>query len=210
MNKASTSKPCLFTFGHSDRKMPEFLSLLTRHRIDVIADVRSRPYSHFHAQFNREMLAESLKRVGVRYLFLGRELGARRSETESYRDKQARYDLICRLPAFREGLERLKRGIADHRICLLCAEKDPITCHRTILVCRHLRSEPIDILHILDDGSLETTERAEARLLDLVGLPHTHLFQDRSQLIEEAYDLQGNRIAYTENEVSPIADGAMA
>lgn len=210
MIESNGAKPCLFTVGHSDHEMPEFVSLLARHGVTAIADVRSQPYSRFNGQFNRETLAELLKRAGIQYVFLGRELGARRSERESYRGKQARYDLIARLPAFREGLDRLRKGLRTHRISLLCAEKDPLTCHRTILVCRHLRSEPIDIRHILEDGSIETTEQAETRLLDTVGLPPTHLFKDRSELIEHAYDLQGERIAFTESDAPPVPSGGKA
>lgn len=202
--------PCLFTIGHSDHEMPAFVSLLVRHRVTAIADVRSQPYSRFHGQFNRDVLAESLKRAGIQYVFLGKELGARRAERESYRGKQARYDLIARLPAFREGLERLRRGVSTLRIALLCAEKDPITCHRTVLVCRHLRKDPIQILHILEDGSIETTDQVEARLLDTVKLPSEHLFRVRSELIEEAYDLQGERIAYRESELPSALNGVEA
>jgi uncharacterized protein (DUF488 family) len=197
----------LFTIGHSDHETPEFLSLVARHGVDAIADVRSQPYSRFHSQFNRETLAGSLKNAGIQYVFLGRELGARRTEADSYVEKTARYDLISRLPAFREGLDRLRRGLASHRIALLCAEKDPITCHRTILICRHLRGHAIDIRHILDDGGIETNEQAESRLLEAVGLPPTHLFLSRADLIEQAYDLQGERIAYTESEAPQVASG---
>lgn len=210
MIEINSTDTCLFTIGHSNHEMSEFVSLLTRHGITAIADVRSHPYSRFHGQFNREVLAECLNRAEIQYVFLGRELGARRSERESYRENQARYDLIARLPAFREGLSRLRRGLITHRIALLCAEKDPITCHRTVLVCRHLRSEPIRIQHILDDGSIETMEQAEARLLEAVKLPSEHLFRPRSELIEEAYDMQAERIAYTESEAQPMPNGARA
>lgn len=207
MIERTTRKSDLFTIGHSDHEMSDFISLLARYGINVVADVRSHPYSRFHAQFNRETLAESLKRAGVQYVFLGRELGARRSERETYEGGQARYDRIARLPLFRDGLDRLRRGIISHRIVLLCAERDPITCHRTVLVCRQLRSDPIDIRHILDDGAIETMEQAENRLLDAVGLPPTHLFHSRSELIEQAYELQGDRIAYTESEATVESGG---
>jgi uncharacterized protein (DUF488 family) len=210
MIESTTTKPSLFTIGHSDHEISEFISLITRHGVNVIADVRSQPYSHYSRQFNRETFAELLKHAGIQYVFLGRELGARRTERESYKDKRARYDLISRLPAFREGLERLRHGLATYRIALLCAEKDPITCHRTILVCRHLRSEHIDIWHILEDGLIETNEQAESRLLKIVGLPTADLFHDRSELIELAYDLQGERIAYMESESSPIQNEDVA
>jgi uncharacterized protein (DUF488 family) len=193
-------KPTLFTIGHSDHQLAEFFSLLNQHGIDTIADVRSQPYSRFHAQFNRETLAVALKRVGVGYAFLGRELGARRSEPESYRNGQARYDLIQQLPAFQAGLDWIRERAGSQRIALLCAEKDPLTCHRTILVCRHLRPASLAIAHVLEDGTVETTEQAESRLLDLVGLPPAHLFCSKTDLIEQAYDLQAERIAFRESE----------
>jgi uncharacterized protein (DUF488 family) len=207
MSEFSVSTPCLFTIGHSDHELAHFVSLLARHGVNAIVDVRSQPYSRFHGQFNRETVAEVLRIAGIEYLFLGRELGARRIERESYRKGQARYDLIRGLPAFAVGLNRLRQEACSRRICLLCAEKDPITCHRTILVCRYLRGDAIDIRHILDDGSTETTEQAETRLLDSVGLPTANLFQDRFQLVEEAYDIQAERIAYTESEASQVLDG---
>jgi uncharacterized protein (DUF488 family) len=201
--------PCLYTIGHSDHEMTGFVCLLARHGISVVADVRSQPYSRFHGQFNRDTLAELLKRNSFKYVFLGQELGARRTEPESYQNGQARYDLIRRLPAFQEGLRRIRSGMASHRVALLCAEKDPITCHRMVLVCRCLRSEPIVIRHILHDGSVEPNEKAELRLLEAVGLPTTDLFHDRDQLIERAYDIQSERIAYSEVE-TPIGGGVRA
>lgn len=204
------ARPCLFTIGHSDHEMPVFVAILARHGVTAVADVRSHPYSRFHGQFNRETMAELLKRSGIQYVFLGRELGARRSEKESYHERQARYDLIARLPAFREGLDRLRRGVHTHRIALVCAEKDPITCHRTVLVCRHLRADPIDIRHILGNGSVETMDQIETRLLEAAKLPAEHLFRPRSELIEHAYDLQGERIAFTESDSPSVASGGTA
>src|SRR5687768_15013980 len=183
MTDAAVLRPSLFTIGHSNHEMAKFVALLAQHGVTAIVDVRSQPYSRFTPQFNRETLAEAMKRAGVHYVFFGRELGARRSERESYRDGQARYDLIKNLPAFQEGLDRIRHGVAAQRIALMCAEKDPITCHRTVLVCRHLRGEPFDIRHILEDGTIETQEQAESRLLDLAGLPPGNLFQSRGELI---------------------------
>jgi len=210
MIENTATKPSLFTIGHSDHEMPELIALLTRHGVNAVADVRSRPYSRFHGQFNRETLAEALHRVSIQYVFLGRELGARRIEPESYQNGQARYDLISRLPAFHDGLDRLRHGLASHRTALLCAEKDPITCHRMVLVCRQLRFESIEIRHILENGSIETTDQVEARLLEAVELPTEDLFHNREQLIEQAYDIQAERIAYVEAERPVLADGGQA
>lgn len=188
--------PGLFTVGHSNHAFDDFLTLLRTAGVDAIADVRSSPYSRFNPQFNREALAAALERAGVRYAFLGRELGARREEPECYDGSTACYELIARSPLFRRGLDRVRRGAATHRLALLCAEKDPLTCHRMILVCRHLRADGGPITHVHDDGRLESHADAESRLLALCGLDGGDLFHTREELVERAYDMQGARIAY--------------
>lgn len=200
------TRPRLLTIGHSNHSWPVFLDLLVRHGVTAIADVRSQPYSRFNPHFKRERLAELLKEAGLGYVFLGVELGARRSEPEAYDERrQARYDLVRPLPAFQRGLDRIRQGVATHQIAVMCAEKDPITCHRTILVCHALRDElfdrgPFEIAHILADGSLESMDEAETRLLALTGVPQHDLFADRAALIDQAYAIQAARIAYVDRE----------
>jgi uncharacterized protein (DUF488 family) len=188
----------LFTIGHSDHEAGAFLDLLRRHNIAALADVRSSPYSRRHPQFNREALAAHVGRAGIRYVFLGAELGARRTEPECYENGKARYPLIARSASFARGLERVREGAGAYRIALMCAEKDPLTCHRAILVCRHLRDTLSPIQHIREDGRLESHEELESRLLATAGLPEGDLFQSREELLEQAYDWQGDRIAYEE------------
>lgn len=198
MTASNADCPTLYTIGHSNHGWDNFVSIVQSHGITAVADVRSSPYSRFNPQFNRESMAHEFGRAGVSYVFLGVELGARRSEPECYSGQCARYDLIERSPLFQAGLQRLRAGLERHRIALLCAEKDPITCHRMILVCRALRGDAIRIEHILDDGSLESTRDAETRLLAATGMPESDLFLDREALVEEAYRRQGLRIAWTE------------
>jgi len=197
MPDESTQSRSLLTVGHSNHECDQFLALLQRHQVTAIADVRSQPYSQYTPQFNRETLESALRRRRIQYVFMGNELGARRAERECYLAGQARYELIAKLPLFQAGLERVKRGIETHRVALMCSEKDPLTCHRTILVCRHLRAA-INISHILENGMLESHEQAETRLLTLAGLPEADLFHGRAELIERAYDLQGEQIAFRE------------
>jgi uncharacterized protein (DUF488 family) len=195
----------LFTIGHSNHEQAAFLALLQRHQISVLADVRSSPYSRYTPQFNREQLKTALQTVGVGYVFLGEELGARRSEPDCYVQGKADYNRIAKAPAFLKGLERVKTGAASHRVALMCAEKDPLTCHRTILVCRNLRDAGLDIRHILETGELETHADAEARLLREMKLGHEDLFLSSDERLAEAYAKQGERIAYTEAQAQEPA-----
>ena len=187
----------LFTIGHSTQTWEQFLALLVQHRVEAIGDVRSSPYSARFPQFNRDMLDRALRAANIRYVFLGDELGARRAERECYVDGVARYDRIARTTAFRAGLERVETGVARFRLALMCAEIDPLECHRTILVCRQFRND-MDIWHILGDGSLESHTDAENRLLAEEKVPGDDLFTPREELIAKAYDRRGGKIAYHE------------
>lgn len=198
MNEKHLSTQTLFTIGHSNHELDQFVELLHQHNVTAIADVRSSPYSRFNPQFNRDVLEIAMRRHRIHYAYVGDQLGARRSETDCYVDRKARYDLIAKTPTFAEGLSRIRRGLADHQVALMCAEKDPLMCHRTILICRHLRESAIEIAHILEDGSLESMRQAEDRLLALMRLPSQNLFRSKDELIEEAYDKQAEKIAYVE------------
>ena len=192
-----TTNNTLYTIGHSDHELPHLISILMHHHITAVADVRSHPYSRLHAQYNQDIISRMLRRNGIHYVHLGAEFGARRDELDCYVNGQAKYDLIANLPAFRKGLSRLREGIKRQTIALFCAEHDPITCHRMILICRQLRYDPIDILHILRDGSLENNHDSEIRLVKSTGDQPSHLFKSEDHIVNEAYDRQSLRIAYT-------------
>jgi uncharacterized protein (DUF488 family) len=193
----------LFTIGHSDHELAKLVALLRQHRVAVAADVRSQPYSARLPQFNKELLERGLREQGLQYVFLGRELGARRDEPECYAAGQARYDLVAKTVAFAKGLQRVRTGLEKCSVALLCAEKDPLTCHRTILVCRHLRGPGISIQHIHEDGRLESHEAAEERLLQITGDAEPFMFSSRQEQIERAYDRQGLKIAFRQNAPDP-------
>jgi len=187
----------LFTIGHSTHPLLRFLDFLTEYKISAICDVRSQPYSRQSPQFNREPFQKELSRINVSYVFLGEELGARASDLSCYKVGKVQYDRIAATPFFLRGITRLKRGIKDYRVALMCAEKDPLCCHRTILICRHIKTLDLSIRHILYSGQIELHEASEKRLLKLVGIDQWNLFQSFSDPLERAYDLQGQRIAYT-------------
>jgi uncharacterized protein (DUF488 family) len=190
----------LFTIGHSNHSIEHLIDLLKKHEVSAVADVRSAPFSRYNPQFNREPLQRSIQDAGMEYVFLGRELGARSQDPHCYVDGKLQFDLLAATELFRSGLARLLKGMESYRIALLCAEKDPITCHRMILVCRHTRAEAAEILHILEDGGIENNRQSERRLMRSLGIPETHLFATPEELVEKAYDTQGRRIAFEEKE----------
>lgn len=136
------------------------------HKIDAVADVRSAPYSGYNPQYNKASLEKALKNQGIAYVFLGKELGARREESECYRDGNIDYELVQKLPLFESGIERLLQGVSKMRVAMMCAEKDPLHCHRYGLIASYLGNTVIDIQHILADGSLKSQQEFESESSD--------------------------------------------
>jgi hypothetical protein len=176
----------LFTIGHSNHAVEHLLELLRRHQIDVVADVRSRPYSRFVPHFSRERLARLLEEAGIGYLYLGGELGGKPPRGEAPATALDYPDRI-RQPKFQGGVERLLTAARERRVALLCRERDPLDCHRLHLICRYVRPLVDRIGHILPDGALETQEATERRLLERVSTPQGLLFEPGDPL-ERAYD----------------------
>jgi uncharacterized protein (DUF488 family) len=196
----------LFTIGYSNRSIEDLIALLKQHKITALCDVRSAPYSSRNPQYNREIFKQSLKLHNIEYVFLGEELGARPKDLSCYVEGKAIYEKIAATMLFKKGLERVKLGLRKgYTLALMCAEKDPMTCHRTILICRNLRGQDVDIQHIIDDHTIETQTDLEKRLIAQLKLyPDMFKDTDPNTLIERAYDEQGDRIACVEKgELEP-------
>lgn len=157
------TRPTVYSIGHSNHTIDRFLELLAVHDIQVVADVRTAPFSRYSTQFNKDALASSLKRNEIGYVFLGRELGGR-PDGDQYYDAEGhvRYDRLSQAELFREGIERLQRGAQGHRVAMLCSEGDPTHCHRHLLIARVLDSLGVAVVHIETDGT--TTTYGEAAL----------------------------------------------
>ena len=209
-----------FTIGHSNHAIETFIELLHQHQVTALADVRSSPYSRRFPQFNQSALKTALKTANIAYVPLGDNLGARPRDRNCYVDGMARYDLIAATEAFKIGLNRLIQGSQKYQISLMCAEQDPIVCHRAILICPHLKNAGLEIHHIHKNGDLETNEDLENRVLkqnnlykslaelenpvkqlSLFDLQPTQTLEkplSRAELVEKAYQLQSEKVAYTE------------
>ena len=193
----------VLTIGHSNHALEKFIELLRRHRVNALADVRSAPYSRFNPQFNREPLAASLKAEGIAYVYLGRELGGRPGDRACYDDEgRILYHRVAATEPFHRGLERVVDGAVRFRIALMCAEKEPLHCHRTLLVAHELDKRGVGVAHIHADGRLESHGDAMDCLVELIGLqPDGDLFrrsQPRAELIAEAVERQAKRAAFVD------------
>lgn len=198
----------VFTVGHSSRSTADLVAVLRAFGVSAIADVRSQPYSRLHPQFCREPLARELKRSGVAYVFLGSELGARPDDHTIYVNGTVSFERLSASSYFKSGLARVLKGSERYRIALLCAERDPLGCHRAILVARHLAVRGATIQHILDANMLESHEALEARLLRTLGLPDADMFRSREELVADGYRSQESRIAYRTPDAKGEGPGA--
>ncbi|MEK7468645.1 MAG: DUF488 domain-containing protein [Planctomycetota bacterium] len=187
----------ILTVGHSNHPTEKLIELLRTHGVTAIADVRSAPFSRHSPQFNRETLEAILKREELEYVFLGRELGARSDDRSCYDAAgQVQYGRLASTDLFRSGLQRVLEGAEKHRLALMCAEKEPLECHRTLLVSLELAKQGVSIFHILASGQLESHDETLDRLLQMEKLGGADLFRSRADKLSEACARQEKRIAY--------------
>ena len=187
----------VLTIGHSRHPLAAFVTLLRCYEVAKVFDVRSTPYSRFNPQFNRESLARNLTACGIEYVFFGVELGGRSDDPSCYENGRIRYDRVAATPSFRQGLDRVVQDTDGRPVALMCAEKEPLNCHRTLLVAQALTARGVPVGHILADGGLETHAAAMERLLALHGgTQQGELFASPGGRIEWAVARQAERIGY--------------
>jgi uncharacterized protein (DUF488 family) len=196
----------LFSVGHSNHDPPALLALLRRAGVTAVADVRSSPYSRRLPQFNREALEAALRREGIAYAHLGSPLGGRPANRALYdADGRVDYEQVRRTAGFQAGLGRVLTCLQTHSVAMLCAEDDPLDCHRGLMITPAVRERGVSPLHLRKDGAVETTDDMERRLLRETGLADEWeggLFaplltaDDRRAVLAEAYRRMTRRKAY--------------
>jgi uncharacterized protein (DUF488 family) len=190
----------IFTLGHSSHHLDHFVDLLKRHHVTAVCDIRSQPYSRRNPQFNSGELRNFLVGHRISYAFLGRELGARSEDPSCYLDGKVQYDRLAMTDSFRIGLQSIRENMSKQCLALVCAERDPLECHRAILVGRFLTALGIAVNHILENGELESQARVLERLIGrLYKDNETDMFRSPSEIIEDAYAIQSAKIAFDEN-----------
>jgi uncharacterized protein (DUF488 family) len=177
----------IYSIGHSNHDWSAFARLIGKAEIGAIADVRSNPASRL-PHFNRSALRDRLNASGVSYLFMGIELGGR--PTDGVPDYQA----MAATSLFTEGIAQVEQIAARTRLALMCSEYEPLTCHRCLLIGRHLTERRADVAHILRDGTIEPYYVTEDRLLALTRLTNADLVSSRADRLGAAYRAQSIRI----------------
>ncbi len=186
----------VFTIGHSNHESDVFVTLLRKHGVNVVVDVRSAPYSRYLPHFNKQVLQATLGNAGIDYAFLGKELGGQPPDRACYdADGRIMYDKLAETAAFSNGIEYVVHNASASRIALTCSEKEPLDCHRTLLISQVLVKRGVAVAHIRADGHLESHDDAMNRLLDSFKLPYNgDLFRSREAVIEDAAARQAQRV----------------
>lgn len=157
----------IFTIGYGNRSADDFLKLLRRYGVAVLADIRSKPFSRFRPQFSKHALAGILKEAGIGYVFMGETLGGRPEDPACYTDGVVDYGKVRGREFFGRGLdelERIQREAGGRPVVIMCAELEPQRCHRALLVGAALVERGVEVRHIDERGELVGQEDVEGRL----------------------------------------------
>ncbi len=184
----------MLTIGHSNLPLDQFLARLKAHGVSTIIDVRSVPLSRRFPWFSGRILAERLKSKGIGYVMMGNSLGGRPCDPSLYANGMADYTAMAAAADFQAAIAQLCGRMAQERLCLMCAESEPLDCHRCLLVARALAGRGCNIGHIRGDGTLEPHAATEERLLGELQCGED-LFHDRRMLLDEAYRARATRSA---------------
>lgn len=176
--QTATDAPEIFTIGHSNQPMEKFLGLLSQHAIRLVVDSRSNPHSKYVPHFDREPLSSYLESHGIRYVYMGGELGGRPPEAEYY-DAEGRvlYYRVAESARFKTGISRLLAESRKFRVAVLCSEEDPNHCHRRLLIARVLTDHGVCVQHIRGSGVLESESQLRAEEVS----PQLEMFEAAEQ-----------------------------
>ena len=192
----------IYTIGHSNHEIGTFLNLLRATNIDMIVDVRSAPFSKMYPHFNRETLESSLKENMIGYLFLGDLIGGRSRNRKDYENGQVVYSRLAAKDDYQTTIRRVFDGSTKFEIALMCSEKEPLDCHRTLLISQSLSALGAQVAHIYADGKIESHSEVLSRLLNIYNLDTPDLFGADDDRLQEALLRQEKKIAYSDEEMS--------
>ena len=159
-----SKQPTIYTLGHSRHSFDDFAALAKRHSVDMIVDVRGQPWSRFNPQFNRETFQAALEDAGLGYRWEGERLSGRPVDRRFYKsDGKVDWPALRQWPALGAGLDDIRALAGNTHIALVCAEEDPLRCHRRVLLTGPLIERGASVVHIRKTGDTETEDFVTAR-----------------------------------------------
>ena len=186
----------LLTIGHSNHGLNDFMNLLSTNKIELVIDVRSAPYSKIYPHFNRESLESSLTKNSIKYLFLGDSVGGRSNSIDDYSNGRVVYKKLAEKKEYISSINLIISLSSQHKAVLMCSEKEPLECHRTLLISRSIEASKVKVLHIHRNGKIESHEEAIERLLRIWNLDSPSLFGKDIERIDEALFKQESKYAF--------------
>ena len=195
-------KGVIYTIGHSNHETGKFVKLLHKYNINAVVDVRSIPYSRYNSQFNKDNIRNSLEDEAIHYLYLGEQLGAQYNDPNLFDNNGIiNFKKVRQRDDFKKGLSRILNGLdKGYLIAVMCSEKDPLKCHRFVLISYALKKKKISVKHILADRSVIDQKKLESKLVKLYKkeLKQQSLFNDyNNNQLDKAYQLRNKDIGDT-------------
>ena len=164
MRVLATDGPVVRTLGHSRHAIADFFALAKSHGIETVVDVRGQPFSRFNPQFNRERFAAALSEAGIGYVWEGERLSGRPKDRQFYApDGSVDWAALRDWQELAAGIEAVLERACSERIALVCAEEDPLRCHRRFLLTPPLVERGAEVVHVRGDGRTETEAEVAAR-----------------------------------------------
>ena len=200
-------KKVVYSVGYTAFEQEELIGILKELSISCLIDVRSVPMSSYSPQYNKGVFDKVLKENGIRYRNY-QEFGARQDDANYYSDDDyLDFDKYVKSELFISGMEKVEAGInLGFRFVFMCAEKDPINCHRAIMVTRAFSESGYEVFHIRPHKEkkyyLESQGDLEKRLVKLNGdnIDQLSLFENDEVRICRAYKKQNRMIGFRKEE----------
>lgn len=187
----------IYTTGYAGHTIPSLVQLLQAIGITVLADVRSTPFSGRRPEMDKPALMQALRDGGMRYIFMGEQLGGRPRNPKLYRAGKIDPQALLAHEGYKTGVARLIAGAAEHTICLLCAERDPISCHRGLYIAESLQEAGMQVRHLIGGEQPEDHQATRARMAELVNMEHADLFASENARLTMAIEHMREKIAFS-------------
>lgn len=193
----------IYTIGYAGFPIDKFVEELKNNSINAVIDVRSSAFSQYYSDYNKNNLELRLKKEGIYYRNYAKEFGARQNDEEYYADEgYLDFSKFSKSEQYLEGIKKLCTSMGKgYTFALMCAEKNPIDCHRTVLVARTFFEKGYKVVHLCPEGKTILQEEINLQLLDCF-FPlraQINFFENQvseEEMLDQAYRMQNKKIGY--------------